>query len=77
VVTAATIVLYYQPYVGGYVGGEILSDPGISFPFFIVNITSNAFGALASGGRTGGSLVTRGGGTPAQRVACALRHSEC
>jgi MFS family permease len=45
----ATIILYYELYVGGSVGTKIIDDYGMSFKYFIfISIVGNFFGALAS-----------------------------
>ncbi len=45
----ATIILYYELYVGGSVGTKIIDEFGMTFKFFIfISIVGNAVGALAS-----------------------------
>src|SRR5260370_3187771 len=45
----ATIMLYYEPYVGGSVSPYILANPHTSFTFFMLTLAFGAlFGALGS-----------------------------
>src|SRR3954451_16384959 len=48
-VVVATIVLYYQAYVGGAVSPSILAYYGMSFPFYVyMTVVANLLGAFAS-----------------------------
>src|SRR3954451_4438589 len=48
-VVVATIVLYYQAYVGGAVSPSILAYFGMSFPFYVyMTVVANLLGAFAS-----------------------------
>jgi MFS family permease len=48
-VVVATIVLYYEAYVGGAVSPAIIADFGMSFPFYVyMTVVANALGAFAS-----------------------------
>ncbi|WP_448628148.1 MFS transporter [Geodermatophilus sp. URMC 64] len=45
----ATVVLYYELYIGGAVATQIIADFGMSFTFFVfVSVIGNAVGAFAS-----------------------------
>ncbi|HEU0198304.1 MAG TPA: hypothetical protein VFQ88_13980, partial [Nevskiaceae bacterium] len=49
IVVLATISLYYELYIQGAVAPEIMTQYGMSFPFFVfVSIIGNLIGALAS-----------------------------
>ncbi len=49
IVVLATIVLYYELYIQGAVGTQIIADYGMSLLYFIiVSVVGNAVGALAS-----------------------------
>jgi MFS family permease len=48
-VVVATIVLYYEAYVGGAVSPAIIAHYGMSFPFYVyMTVVANALGAFAS-----------------------------
>jgi MFS transporter, ACS family, D-galactonate transporter len=49
IVVAATIVLYYELYIGGAVSPNILRGYGMTFPFYVyISVVSNAVGAFGS-----------------------------
>ena len=49
IVVAATIMLYYQLYVGGAVAPQILAHYGMSFRFYVdITVVANAVGAFSS-----------------------------
>jgi MFS family permease len=49
IVVVATIVLYYEAYVGGAVAPSIMADYGMSFPFYVyLTVVANLVGAFAS-----------------------------
>jgi MFS family permease len=49
IVVVATIVLYYQAYVGGSVSPKIIAGYGMTFPFYVyISVVSNAVGAFGS-----------------------------
>jgi MFS family permease len=48
-VVVATIILYYEAYVGGAVSPSILAHFGMSFPFYVyMTVVANLLGAFAS-----------------------------
>jgi MFS family permease len=53
IVVVATIVLYYELYIGGAVSPKILAGYGMTFPFYVyITVAGNAagaFGSLAAG----------------------------
>jgi MFS family permease len=49
IVVAATIVLYYELYIGGAVSPSIIAGYGMTFPFYVyISVVGNAVGALGS-----------------------------
>jgi MFS family permease len=49
IVVVATIMLYYELYVGGAVAPAIIAHFGMTFPFYVnILVVANAIGALAS-----------------------------
>ncbi len=49
IVVAATIVLYYELYIGGSVSPKILTGYGMTFPFYVyISVVGNAVGAFGS-----------------------------
>ena len=49
IVVAATIVLYYELYIGGAVSPSIIAGYGMTFPFYVyISVVGNAIGALGS-----------------------------
>jgi MFS family permease len=49
IVVAATIVLYYELYIGGAVSPKILTGYGMTFPFYVyISVVGNAVGAFGS-----------------------------
>jgi MFS family permease len=49
IVVAATIVLYYQLYIAGAVSPSIISELGMTFPFYVyISVVGNVVGALGS-----------------------------
>jgi MFS family permease len=49
IVVAATIVLYYELYIGGAVSPKILAGYGMTFPFYVyISVVGNAVGAFGS-----------------------------
>src|ERR1700729_2014500 len=49
IVVIATIVLYYELYIGGAVAPNILVGYGMTFPFYVyVSVVGNAIGAFGS-----------------------------
>src|ERR1700742_3903224 len=49
IVVAATIVLYYELYIGGAVSPSIIAGYGMTFPFYVyISAVGNAIGALGS-----------------------------
>jgi len=49
IVVIATIVLYYELYIGGAVSPKILAGYGMTFPFYVyISVVGNAIGAFGS-----------------------------
>src|ERR1700761_6414948 len=49
IVVTATIVLYYELYIGGSVSPKILTGYGMTFPFYVyISVVGNAVGAFGS-----------------------------
>ena len=49
IVVAATIVLYYELYIGGAVSPSIIAGYGMTFPFYVyISVVGNAIGAFGS-----------------------------
>jgi MFS family permease len=49
IVVVATIVLYYELYIGGAVSPKILQGYGMTFPFYVyISVVGNAIGAFGS-----------------------------
>jgi MFS family permease len=49
IVVVATIVLYYELYIGGAVSPKILAGYGMTFPFYVyISVVGNAIGAFGS-----------------------------
>jgi MFS family permease len=49
VVVIATVILYYENYIGGAVATQLLSDLNMSFSYYVhILVVANAVGALAS-----------------------------
>src|SRR5580692_2165956 len=49
IVVVATIVLYYELYIGGAVAPKILVGYGMTFPFYVyISVVGNAIGAFGS-----------------------------
>src|SRR5215469_15613644 len=49
IVVIATIVLYYELYIGGAVAPNILRGYGMTFPFYVyISVVGNAIGAFGS-----------------------------
>ena len=49
IVVAATIVLYYELYIGGAVSPTIIAGFGMTFPFYVyISVVGNAVGAFGS-----------------------------
>ena len=49
IVVVATIVLYYELYIGGAVAPKILVGYGMTFPFYVyISVVGNAVGAFGS-----------------------------
>src|SRR5579863_3692070 len=49
IVVVATVVLYYELYIGGAVSPKILQGYGMTFPFYVyISVVGNAIGAFGS-----------------------------
>ena len=49
IVVVATIVLYYELYIGGAVSPNIIAGFGMTFPFYVyISVVGNAIGAFGS-----------------------------
>src|ERR1700742_5346057 len=49
IVVLATIMLYYELYVGGAVSPNIIAGFGMTFPFYVyISVVGNAIGAFGS-----------------------------
>ena len=49
IVVLATIMLYYELYIGGAVSPNIIAGFGMTFPFYVyISVVGNAIGAFGS-----------------------------